>query len=180
MTDIFKTFCISWGIKEEDMQLPEVKAFFEHISTYISYATLENYKTVRVLFEDAKRRGVDVEKEAQELLNEMFNRILPAHQDDLLAWLTEERIAGRLSSLALPGESKVVPKTVRVRFHLSARTRMVFDYDKEVEVKEGERLSEARLHELAKEAYNNVEAAEFEHDYDYWERGECWAEIVRD
>jgi len=69
-------------------------------------------------------------------------------------------------------------KKVRIKFHLAALTRMVFDFEEEVEVEEGQLLSEQTLIEMANERYDATDGSEFEQDYDFWEKGACWAELA--
>jgi len=71
-------------------------------------------------------------------------------------------------------------KKVRIKFHLAALTRVVCDFEKEVEVPDDVTLTECRLREMAREEYDEVDGGDFVQDYDYWERGDCWAEVVKD
>lgn len=69
-------------------------------------------------------------------------------------------------------------KKVTIKFHLAALTRMVFDFEEEVEIEDGQLLNEQTLVEMANERYESTDGSEFEQDYDFWEKGACWAELA--
>jgi len=100
--DIPKEFWMGWGIKEGDMERPEVKAFFERISWGLSKVTMENYKNACIILESMRQRAADTQ-EASSLLNGMLQRMLPAHREEAERWVKLWK-AGGLSLAALPKE----------------------------------------------------------------------------
>ena len=69
-------------------------------------------------------------------------------------------------------------KMVKVRVYLSALTRMEYTFDKMVP--ESAANSEQELVDLANKEYFDADAGEFKEDDQFWEKGDCWAEKVKE
>lgn len=65
---------------------------------------------------------------------------------------------------------------MKLRVHMGALTRM--QCTKEIEVPDD--TPESDFDNIARTTYDDTEGDEFKQDYDFWERGECWCEKVKD
>jgi len=71
-----------------------------------------------------------------------------------------------------------VEKMVKVRIHLSAITRLELTLEKEVP--ESVAGDATALQDMANEAWQDSDGSDFTEDPDYFERGHCWAEEMKD
>jgi len=65
---------------------------------------------------------------------------------------------------------------MKLLVHMAALTRM--EYTREVEVPNGTPQSD--WDDIARREYDAADGTEFTTDNDYWERGDCWCEEVKD